>query len=83
MTQVMKMDLVHTAIEPFWAALTDPCIPGIRVVDFGAYKELHLRVMKTCLPKNQFDVEQAEKASANDWKEDLTHHAHNSGTLYL
>ena len=37
---------VHSALDKFWKAFTDPIVPNVRVIDFDSYRQLHLRIMK-------------------------------------
>lgn len=48
------------------------------MVDFAAYRALHLRIAKTCCPAATFDLAATEQEVLRDWEEDL--HAHGAAT---
>ena len=42
---------INAAIDRFWRALTHPHFPNAHVVNFGSYKQLHLRISKVGAPQ--------------------------------
>jgi CRP-like cAMP-binding protein len=75
--RVMKMASVKASIAKYWDLLTHPNFPEMLAVDFNSYRELHLRIGKTCIRGHT--PTEAEAAVIADWHEDLAAHAHKGG----
>jgi CRP-like cAMP-binding protein len=79
--RLMKMGEINGWIDKFWAALIHPNFHEMRVVDFTSYRELHLRIAKTCMYEwgnargEETRQSDTEKAVIVDWEEDLKAHA--------
>eukprot|EP01052_Picozoa_sp_SAG31_P042311 SAG31_NODE_6682_length_1922_cov_2.376780_1_plen_530_part_00 len=77
----MKMSQISSYIDRFWDCLTHPFFPNQRVVDFASYRELHVRIAKTCTPSDEWDLSKSETAAKADWQEDLRAHAPRGGFM--
>eukprot|EP01051_Picozoa_sp_SAG22_P006367 SAG22_NODE_414_length_10840_cov_7.404990_1_plen_1401_part_00 len=72
--RVLQMEDVDSSIENYWRSITHPNFPHKRMVGFEQYRQLQLRVLKTCQKAEDFEGAAAESCVIADWKEDLSTH---------